>query len=191
VIGGNITPDALDAEKIARIKRNVVVGGYIGQLVATDNTSAMVVADLLEYDPVTKKSLDYLDLADKLEREVRGKLETREFEIQIIGFAKQIGDIADGARSVARFFLLAFLLTAASVPLFALVAAYGAPARLLARVGGLAIRDSATVGLRSGSARGPGAFPCVRDRRFPRHPADQLHLRGDPHRRRHDDRRAA
>src|SRR5512134_2885414 len=115
VIGGNITPDALDAEKIARIKRNVVVGGYIGQLVATDNTSAMVVADLLEYDPVTRRSLDYLDLADKLEREVRGKLETPEFEIQIIGFAKQIGDIADGARSVARFFLLAFLLTAASV----------------------------------------------------------------------------
>ncbi len=118
VIGGNITPDALDAEKIARIKRNVVVGGYIGQLVATDNTSAMVVADLLEYDPVTRKSLDYLDLADKLEREVRGKLETPEFEIQIIGFAKQIGDIADGAKSVARFFLLAFLLTAASVYLY-------------------------------------------------------------------------
>jgi len=115
VIGGNITPDALDPEKIARIKRNVVVGGYVGQLVATDNSGAMVVADLLEYNPITKKALDYLDLSDKLEQAVRQQLETPEFEIQIIGFAKQIGDIADGARSVVRFFLLAFLLTAASV----------------------------------------------------------------------------
>ena len=118
VIGGNITPDALTPDKIARIKRNVVVGGYVGQLVANDNSGAMVVADLLEYDPVTKKSLDYLDLSDRLEGEVRQKLETPEFEIQIIGFAKQIGDIADGARSVARFFLLAFLLTAASVYIY-------------------------------------------------------------------------
>src|SRR6266536_4744178 len=60
VIGGNITPDALNPEKIARIKRNVVVGGYIGQLVANDNSGAMVVADLLESDPVTKQKLDYL-----------------------------------------------------------------------------------------------------------------------------------
>jgi predicted RND superfamily exporter protein len=118
VIGGNITPDALNPEKIARIKRNVVVGGYIGQLVATDNSSAMVVADLLEYDPVTKKSLDYLDLSEKLEQAVRQKLETPEFDIQIIGFAKQIGDIADGATSVLRFFLLAFMLTAAAVYMY-------------------------------------------------------------------------
>ena len=38
--------------------------------------------------------------------------------MQIIGFAKQIGDIADGAKSVMRFFLLAFLLTAASVYIY-------------------------------------------------------------------------
>ena len=118
VIGGNITPDALDAEKIANIRNNVIVGGYIGQLVATDNTSAMVVADLLEFDPMTKQKLDYLDLSSKLEREVRQKLETPDFEVQIIGFAKQIGDIADGAKSVMRFFLLAFLLTAASVYIY-------------------------------------------------------------------------
>jgi predicted RND superfamily exporter protein len=75
----------------------------------------MVVADLLDSDPVTKRKLDYLDLARRLEREVRGKHETPEFEVEIIGFAKEIGDIADGAKSVIRFFLLAFLLTAAAV----------------------------------------------------------------------------
>jgi len=115
VIGGNITPDQLTPEKIARIRNNAIVGGYIGQLVANDNSGAMVVADLLDTDPVTKQKLDYLDLARRLETDVRAKQETPEFELQIIGFAKQIGDIADGAAGVVRFFLLAFLLTAAAV----------------------------------------------------------------------------
>ena len=118
VIGGNITPDELTPDKIARIRKNAIVGGYIGQLVANDNSGAMVVADLLDTDPATKQKLDYLDLARRLERDVRQKLETPNFDIQIIGFAKQIGDIADGARSVARFFLLAFLLTAVAVYLY-------------------------------------------------------------------------
>ncbi len=118
VIGGNITPDQLSADKIARIRNNAIAGGYIGQLVANDNSSAMVVADLLDSDPATRKKLDYLDLSRRLEDEVRGKLETPEFEIQIIGFAKQIGDIAGGATSVVHFFLLAFLLTAAAVYIY-------------------------------------------------------------------------
>ena len=115
VIGGNITPDQLTPDKIAKIRKNTIVGGYVGQLVANDNSGAMVVADLLDTDPATKRPLDYLDLSHKLERDVRQKLETPEFEIQIIGFAKQIGDIADGAAGVARFFLLAFVLTAVAV----------------------------------------------------------------------------
>ncbi len=115
VIGGNITPDQLTPEKIAKIRNNAILGGYIGQLVANDNSSAMVVADLLDTDPATKKKLDYLDLSRRLEQDVRGKLETPDFDIQIIGFAKQIGDIASGATSVVHFFLLAFLLTAAAV----------------------------------------------------------------------------
>src|SRR5512135_2373046 len=115
VIGGDITPDKLTPAKIEHIRSNAIVGGYIGQLVANDNSGAMVVADLLDSDPVTKKKLDYLDLARRLEQEVRQKHETPEFEVEIIGFAKEIGDIADGAQSVFRFFLLAFALTAASV----------------------------------------------------------------------------
>jgi predicted RND superfamily exporter protein len=118
VIGGDITPDKLTPEKIEHIRSNTIIGGYVGQLVATDNSGAMVVADLLDSDPVTKQKLDYLDLARRLEQEVRQKHETPEFEIEIIGFAKQIGDIADGAKSVVRFFLLAFLLTAAAVYVF-------------------------------------------------------------------------
>ncbi|MDP3538325.1 MAG: efflux RND transporter permease subunit [Azonexus sp.] len=115
VIGGNVTPDALDAEKISRIQDRVGRGGYIGSLVANDGTAAMIVADLLEEDPSTHQKLDYLDLASKLEKDVRGKLETPEHEIEIVGFAKQIGDIADGAKGVAIFFALAMVLTVLAV----------------------------------------------------------------------------
>ncbi len=115
VIGGNITADALDAEKMARIRDRVVRGGYMGSLVANDNSAAMVVADLLEEDPQTHQQLDYLALAQKLETDIRGKLETGDHAIEIIGFAKQIGDIAAGAKGVAGFFALAALLTALSV----------------------------------------------------------------------------
>lgn len=58
----------------------------------------MIVADLLEFDPKTKARLDYLDFAQRLEQELRAKHEDAQFEIQIVGFAKQIGDIAEGAK---------------------------------------------------------------------------------------------
>ncbi len=118
VIGGDITPDRLDDGRIERIRHNALVGGYIGTLVSTDNAGAMVVADLLETDRATGQKLDYLDFASRIEQEVRGGHEDAGYEIQIIGFAKQVGDIADGATSVVHFFALAFVLTALSVWLY-------------------------------------------------------------------------
>ena len=115
VIGGTVTPDALDADKIAVIRDRVARGGYRGSLVSQDNSAAMIVADLLEEDPSTHDKLDYLDLAKKLETDIRSKLETPRHEIEIIGFAKQIGDIANGAKGVAEFFALATLLTILAV----------------------------------------------------------------------------
>ncbi len=115
VIGGDVTPDGLTPERIDRIRTNTVIGGYIGSLVARDNSGAMVLADLLETDPQTGKALDYLDLNKRIEREVRAQFEDDRFEIQIIGFVKQIGDIADSATDVLGFFALAFVLTAAAV----------------------------------------------------------------------------
>ncbi len=115
VIGGTVTPDALDAEKISVIRDRAARGGYTGSLVSQDASAAMIVADLLEDDPVSHQKLDYLALAGKLENDIRGKLETPSHEIEIIGFAKQIGDIADGAKGVAGFFALATLLTILAV----------------------------------------------------------------------------
>lgn len=115
VIGGDVTPDKLTAATIARIRDNVVQGGYVGSLVASDQSGAMVTADLLDFDPQTKQATDYIKLGPLIERELRDKFEDATVEIRIIGFAKQISDIAEGAQSVLMFFALAFVLTALAV----------------------------------------------------------------------------
>ena len=115
VIGGDVTPEKLNDENIAAIRENVVIGGYMGSLVANDSSGAMVVADLLDNDPRTKQRTDYIELGKRIEREVRAKFENDAVEVQIIGFAKQISDIAEGAKSVLKFFAAAFVLTALAV----------------------------------------------------------------------------
>ena len=115
VIGGNITPEKINAAQIATIRESVIEGGYVGSLVANDYSGAMVVADLLDYDPRSKARTDYIELGKRIEREIRGKFESPAVEIQIIGFAKQISDVAEGAKSVLEFFAIAFVLTALAV----------------------------------------------------------------------------
>ncbi len=115
VIGGDITPDKLDAATVAKIRDNVVQGGYVGSLVASDFSGAMVTADLLDADPRTKAPTDYITLGPKIEAALRTPFEDSGHEIRIIGFAKQISDIAEGANGVIAFFVLAFVLTAAAV----------------------------------------------------------------------------
>lgn len=113
LIDGTITPDALQPATIAAIRQATSQGGFVGTLVSRDETSAMVSAELIEVDDKGEK-LDYIAYNRVLE-ELRAKYEDANYEIQIIGFAKQIGDIADGARSVLKFCLVALLLTALAV----------------------------------------------------------------------------
>lgn len=114
LIDGTITPEALDPATIANIRQATSQGGFIGTLVSRDETSAMVSAELIEYDSSGEK-LDYIAYNRLLEERLRAKFEDADFEIQIIGFAKQIGDIADGAQSVLKFCAIALLLTALAV----------------------------------------------------------------------------
>jgi predicted RND superfamily exporter protein len=115
VIGGDITPEELTPQHIAEIRENVIIGGYVGSLVANDYSGAMVIADLLDYDPRTKENTDYIELGKRIEKEIHDKFENERIEIQVIGFAKQISDIAEGAKSVVVFFGVAFVLTALAV----------------------------------------------------------------------------
>lgn len=134
VIPGTITINNINSQCVSRLKtaslstkcapaldiieNNVVRGGFVGTLVANDFSAAMVRAELLEVDVATGERLNYFDLANRLETEIRGKFENDIYEVQIIGFAKQVGDIADGAASVIQFFIIAFILTVMAVYLY-------------------------------------------------------------------------
>lgn len=119
VISGRVTADSMTPANLQKIQSNVIRGGFVGRLVADDFQSAMVVAELQDYDPSTQQQLDYFDLAAKLEKQIREKYENDQYTVRIIGFAKLIGDIADGASTVVKFFVLAFVLTALALYLYA------------------------------------------------------------------------
>lgn len=114
LIDGTITADQLTPEIIATIRRATAQGGFVGTLVGRDESSAMVTAELIEFDKDGHK-LDYIAYNRLLEERIRAKFEDAGFEIQIIGFAKQIGDIADGAAAVLEFCAIALVLTALAV----------------------------------------------------------------------------
>ncbi|WP_211460921.1 efflux RND transporter permease subunit [Collimonas silvisoli] len=114
IIPGTVTPDSLNPEDIARIKQSTAEGGFVGSLVSRDQSSAMITAEIGETGADGKK-IDYIQYNQLLEEKLRKPYEDAGFEIQIIGFAKQIGDIADGAKAVLVFCAIALLLTALSV----------------------------------------------------------------------------
>ena len=114
LIDGTITPGQLDEATVKKIREATARGGFIGTLVSRDESSAMVTAEIIEYDREGKK-VDYVAYNHVLEAQIRQKFEDAHFEVQIIGFAKQIGDIADGASAVLEFCVIALLLTAAAV----------------------------------------------------------------------------
>ncbi len=108
IIPSRFTPNA---EGLAHVRSNVAKSGQIGRLVSTDLKSAMVRADLLEIDPQTGKQLDYSAVAKKLEA-IRAQFGSDQIEINIVGFAKVLGDVMDGLTTVIGFFGLAFIITA-------------------------------------------------------------------------------
>ncbi|MDP2657709.1 MAG: MMPL family transporter [Candidatus Deferrimicrobium sp.] len=114
IIESTITPEALTPEIISRIQKLTGQGGFVGTLVSHDQTSAMITAEISEIDREGKK-LDYVAYNRILEEKIRKKFEDGKYEIQIIGFAKQIGEIADGAAGVLEFCGIALLLTGFAV----------------------------------------------------------------------------
>ncbi|TCW86881.1 RND transporter [Burkholderia sp. SRS-46] len=114
IISGTITPDQLTPAIVAEIRHATTQGGYVGTLVSHGEDSAMITAELNERDRAGKV-LDYVSFNHLLEEKIRKPFEDAGYEIQIIGFAKQIGDIADGATAVLGFCGVALLLTALAV----------------------------------------------------------------------------
>ncbi|HVT71556.1 MAG TPA: MMPL family transporter [Lacunisphaera sp.] len=112
--GGNVIPADFvpDTAGLERVRENILKSGRVGMLVSNDFTGATVIAQLLEVDPQTGKKLVYAEVADALEHKIRQKYQTADIRIHIIGFAKVIGDITDGARGVLLFFGVAILISA-------------------------------------------------------------------------------
>ena len=118
--GGNVVPADFQATAadLEIVRENVLKAGIVGRLVAKDFSAAMITAQLVEIDPTTGERLDYISMAHSLEKDIRGRFASDAIDIQILGFAKVMGDIADGASGVALFFLVALAVTAILVYLF-------------------------------------------------------------------------
>lgn len=115
--GGNVIPQTFTPnvegftstpEDFQAIRGNIVKANIVGRLVAKDWSGAMIWADLIPESQVNK--VDYQEVARQFEA-IRTKYEDENHTVHIIGFAKVVGDISDGARSVIKFFALTIAFT--------------------------------------------------------------------------------
>ena len=114
VIPADFTPTAAN---MARVRDNIRKAGIIGRLVANDFSGALVSAIVLDQD-AQGKPVDPIKVAHELELKVRQGLEGRGIDVRMIGFAKVMGDIADGAASVVMFAVITLVLTLLAVRLY-------------------------------------------------------------------------
>ena len=115
--GGNVIPSTFTPnvegfvstpEDFQTIRGNIVKANIVGRLVAKDFSGAMIWADLIPENAGNK--VDYHAIANQFE-DIRQRYEKDGHTIHIIGFAKMVGDITDGATSVMKFFALTILFT--------------------------------------------------------------------------------
>jgi len=113
---GNVVPVdfAPTPQGLARVRENILKAGIVGRLVANDFSGALVSATVLEQD-ANGRPVDPIKVAHALESKVRDRIQGGGIDVRIIGFAKVVGDIADGALSVGIFAALTVLLTLLAV----------------------------------------------------------------------------
>ena len=114
--GGNVIPADFAATPagFAKVRENIIKSGKLGQLVANDFSGAIISAQLLEIDPATGKKIDYVQVSAALEA-IRTRVTADSkgaVSVHIIGFAKVIGDISEGARGVIFLFGISIIVTA-------------------------------------------------------------------------------
>lgn len=115
VIPADFTPDS---HGLAVVKENIDKAGIVGRMVADDYSCAMVTAQLQDVDPQTQQKLDTIKFAAQLETDVRAQYQTDSISIHVIGFAKMVGDVANGAKGVLVFFAVAIAITTIMVWIF-------------------------------------------------------------------------
>ncbi|WP_421911994.1 efflux RND transporter permease subunit [Marinobacter sp.] len=119
ITGGAVMPSDYDATEssIQSLKRNVDRAGLRGSLVASDESSSMIVAPLLDRNPNTGEPLDYGEFSQELEDKIRS-FESGKVGIHIVGFSKLVGDLIDGLQAVMLFFAVSVVIAALFVYLY-------------------------------------------------------------------------
>ena len=118
--GGNVVPSDFTPTPagLAKVRENALKSNYMGRLVTDSFNGTMVMANLLDIDSATGERLDTFALAKRLET-LRVKHESNAVSVHIIGFAKVMGDVRDGALNVVFFFGVTVVVTSLLVWLYA------------------------------------------------------------------------
>ncbi len=106
--GGPVIPDDYDGSpaSLDQIRLNVERSGEIGQLIAANFQSSIILVPLQDKLADSGERIDYNELSTRLE-EIRAKYETDDIKIHVTGFAKVVGDLLAGLQQVMMFFAMA------------------------------------------------------------------------------------
>ena len=110
---GNVFPADFEPTEagFARVRENIIKAGLVGRLVANDFSGAIISGKLQEFNPNTGERLDYIEVARALE-DIRTEISgISGLDVHIIGFAKLVGEIADGTERVVMFFGVTLIIT--------------------------------------------------------------------------------
>ncbi|EIK53325.1 transporter [Stutzerimonas stutzeri TS44] len=112
--GGPVIPDDYDGSpaSLEQVRINVERSGEIGQLVAANYQSSIILVPLQERIAETGERVDYHALSQRIE-ELRDKYQSEQIAIHVTGFAKVVGDLIDGLRQVLVFFAAAIVICTA------------------------------------------------------------------------------
>jgi len=112
--GGPVIPDDYDKspESLEQVRINVERSGEIGQLVAANYQSSIILVPLQDRIAETGERIDYHALSQRIEQ-LRSKYESDSIKIHVTGFAKVVGDLIEGLQQVMMFFAVAIVICTA------------------------------------------------------------------------------
>lgn len=108
--GGPVMPIDYDGstESLNKLEMNIQKAGIIGDLVALDGKSSMIVVPLNEKDSAGKE-LDYKAFTDQLNN-IKEQYSNKGITVHTVGFAKLMGDLILGIIKIFSYFLIAALI---------------------------------------------------------------------------------
>lgn len=110
--GGTVIPKSYDGspQSMVQLRANIERSGEIGQLVASDFRSSIILVPLLERNSRTGEAIDYRQFSATIEG-LRSNYETEAaVRIHVTGFAKIVGDLIEGLEQMLLFFAVTVLI---------------------------------------------------------------------------------